>query len=192
MPNPDASQSDKSKFPVWIVVFLLAIPVGIAVLGIVAALGIYGVRKYLSAAKSSEAKFETARIAKDAMAAFEKEIELPDGTAGHRLCPSATKSVPPSLADVGGKKYMSSPAEWTADGPDAGFGCLQYSTSVPQYYMYSYEATGTGAVGDRFTARANGDLDGDGISSTFELSGTVKEGDVIAVMPTLKETMPEE
>ena len=42
----------------------------------------------------------------------------------------------------------------------------------PHYYMYTYEASGldNNAV---FTARAVGDLDCDGVYSTFELVGRV-------------------
>lgn len=192
MSQPADPSQPKSSVPVWLILIIVGIPAAIAAIGVVAALGIYGVRKYLVAAKSAEAKAEIGRMTKDAIAAYEMETELPDGTMGHRLCPSASKSVPENLSDVGGKRYMSSPGEWTADGPDKGFACLRFSISTPQYYMYSYEATGTGASGDSFTARANGDLNGDGLASTFELSGTIDSGGDLRVAPGLTETMPTE
>lgn len=183
----------KSSFPVFIIVLIVAIPAFVALLGVLAALGIYGVRKYLVAAKSAEARATVMMIARDAAGAYEREVALPDGSMGHRLCPSASRSVPASPADIRGKKYMAAPSEWAVDAAsNAGFACLGFSMAQPQYYMYSYESTGVGAVGDAFTARANGDLNGDGTLSTFEISGRVLSGDRLEVAPNLTETLPDE
>ena len=64
----------------------------------------------------------------------------------------------------------------------------------PQYYMYSYVSDGdeTGAVGQTFTATAEGDLNGDGVSSKFELPGAIQAGGVVAIAPNIAETDPEE
>jgi hypothetical protein len=58
--------------------------------------------------------------------------------------------------------------------------------SQPQYYQYDYKATATG-----FTVTAHGDLNGDGIVSTFEVEGKLSGG-MVTVAPMIKETMPEE
>jgi hypothetical protein len=42
-----------------------------------------------------------------------------------------------------------------------------------------------------FVARARGDIDGDGVMSTFELRGQLI-GDRLHVAPTIQETDPEE
>jgi hypothetical protein len=62
----------------------------------------------------------------------------------------------------------------------------------PQYYMYSYRAVGRSSPGDSFVATANGDLNGDGVLSTFALKGQVQPGGAIAVDPNLLETNPAE
>jgi type IV pilus assembly protein PilA len=191
--SPGSVQKPKSSFPVFIIVLIAAIPAVIGLVGVLAALAIYGVRSYLVAAKSAEAKSVVMMMARDSAAAYEREVALPDGTMGHRLCPSASRSVPASAADIRGQKYMSAPSEWTVDeASDGGFACLGFSMAQPQYFMYSYESTGVGNAGDEFTARANGDLNGDGVTSTFEISGRVQPGGALEVAPNLTEILPKE
>jgi type IV pilus assembly protein PilA len=75
---------------------------------------------------------------------------------------------------------------------NGGFACLRFSMDMPQYYMYSYHAAGRGSPGDSFEARANGDLNGDGILSTFTLAGRVQPDGELAVEPAIRETNPGE
>jgi hypothetical protein len=94
---------------------------------------------------------------------------------------------------VSGRKYQSTPSEWQVDSAaDAGFACLRFEIDYPQYYMYSYVETGTpGSAGDGFRATANGDLDGDGVASTFSIEGRVTGG-TLTVAPNIAEINPEE
>lgn len=155
-----------------IILAVLAV-VAIPAFGIFAVLGIYGVRKYIANAKTAEAKNVLGQIGRLAVAEYDET---------HRLCPSASFSVPQEMDAVRARKYMSMASEWRADEKvDAGFACLKLSLATPQYYQYSYEATATS-----FVARAHGDLDGDGIVSTFELRGEVKGGRLV-VAPALLE-----
>jgi type IV pilus assembly protein PilA len=109
------------------------------------------------------------------------------------LCASATKSVPASAASIRGMKYQSAPGDWTVDAPDGGFACLRFMMDMPQYYQYSYARSGKGsAPGDSFTGTANGDLNGDGVLSTFQIRGAIAAGGTLNVAPTLIETNPDE
>lgn len=166
----------------------------VVVIGILAALAISGMRKFMAAAKTAEALNGVGMLSADATAAYERErLDARGAPITHRLCPSASRAVPPSLADVRGKKYASSPADWSADAPtEAGFACLRFQLDAPQYYQYQYRASGTGAkAGDAYTAEAHGDLDGDGAASTFSVTGTVGASGAIDASP-LAETRPEE
>jgi hypothetical protein len=49
---------------------------------------------------------------------------------------------------------------------------------VPHAYAFGLDTTGTG-----FVARARGDLDGDGVLSTFEVRGAIRPGEKAAVEP---------
>jgi len=58
--------------------------------------------------------------------------------------------------------------------------------------MYSYTATSTNAIGGTYTATANGDLNGDGVLSTFTMTGTIGSGMVLNTSPSILEVNPEE
>jgi type IV pilus assembly protein PilA len=161
--------------------------------GIFAVLGIYGVRKYIANAKTAEARNSVAMMGRDAAMAFENGSALPSGRSGRALCPSASRSVPASILSVSAKKYQSSAADWQVDAArHAGFACLRFSMTAPQYYMYSYKAHGTSTPGDAFEAFAQGDLNGNGKMSFFKLTGTVDASGSLTVAPNLFEQDPEE
>jgi type IV pilus assembly protein PilA len=146
-------------------------------------LSVMGSGKFKRAAKSVEAKHHVGVMARDVTEAF--LAENPDGSR-HRLCPSASKPVPELASAIGGKMYQSSAAEWQIDKEaNAGFACLQFFMDEPQRYQYAYEATD-----NSFVVRARGDLNGDGIYSTFEISGKVEGGKII--LAAMVETSPEE
>lgn len=179
---------------------LVELMIVVAIIGVLAALAIYGVRKYLLNAKTAEAKEGIGRIAKDASSAYDRE-GMPDSvltlgnTAGitHRLCPTAV-AVPTNMANIAGQKWQSSPANWNL----TGWNCLKFSMKDPQYYQYQYMSSDTtGAAGGTFVVDAHGDLNGDGTSfSTFTIGGAIQDsttaGLVLTVAPNFSENLPEE
>jgi type IV pilus assembly protein PilA len=169
----------------------------VGIVGVLAALALYGVRKYLLNAKTAEVRNSLGQMGKDAKAAYERESMagsvLPQGTSSrvvNNLCTDAASSVPDNISKVRGAKYQSVGTDWTA-GNDVlkGWVCLRFTVTDPQYYMYDYKGT-TGDSG-MFTAAGYGDLDGNGLTSTFTLHGQVHSG-VVFVSPTLVEDSPEE
>lgn len=171
-----------------IIVIVLAVLI-VPIIGILAVLSIYGTRKYISNAKAAEAKNSLSQIGQDAISAYEREDMLApaDGTVKRRICPSASARVPADRTAVSGKKYQSTTSEWEVDrGANVGFSCLKFEMSSPQYFQYEYNATPTG-----FTARAFGDLNGNGIFSTFELKGELV-GNRLVTSPTILEIDPQE
>jgi len=170
----------------------------VAIVGVLATLAIYGVRKYLLNAKTAEVRNAVGQMTKDAKTAYEREsmaatILAAGGVAGvsNNLCVTATNSVPAAKASIAGQKYQSNLTEWTADQatPGKGFSCLRFSVSDPQYYMYSY--TGTAGSAGAFAAQGMGDLNGDGTTSTFTLNGAVTGG-IVFVAPNFLENKPDE
>ena len=153
--------------------------------GILAVLAISGFRSYLQKAKMVEATNTIAAIGRSAAASYDEDPTL---------CASATAPIPSSLLLVRGKKYISAPADWTRDLPsNAGFACLKFEMSYPQYYQYDYKRIGSGAApGDQFHAIAHGDLNSDGVASTFDLTGQVTKGGAVAVNSTIAKTDPTE
>jgi type IV pilus assembly protein PilA len=171
---------------------LVELMIVVAIIGVLAALAIYGVRKYLANAKTAEARTAVGRIAKDASSAWDRESMsvsiIPLGsTAGisHALCPqgNAVPGTPPAAA-----KYQTKPSDWIG-----GWACLRFSMDGPQYFSYSY----TSVADTSFAAVANGDLNGDGNPSTFTMSGSIQSDPstqerVVVVSPNITELNPEE
>lgn len=185
---PPQPPPKSSSVPLWLIIGGAVLLLLVAIVGVLAVLGVYGTRKYVASSKTAEARNTLGMIARSAVAAYEDDGATPDDAKLlHRICPSASAPVPASKAMVSGKKYQSSPGEWTVDaGKNAGFACLKVDLSMPQYFQYEYEATPTS-----FVARAHGDLNGDGVYSTFELRGQVV-GDKLVVAPAITEINPGE
>jgi type IV pilus assembly protein PilA len=172
---------------------LVELMIVVAIIGVLAALAIYGVRKYLANAKSAEARTAIGRITKDAAAAWDRE-SMAAGVMGlgssagvaRALCPTAP-AVPAALTSVAGQKYQSSPVDWK----QAGWSCLRFSMDGPQYYQYTYTATAT-----TFAAVANGDLNANAVPSTFTMTGALvadATGEtVVTVSPSITELNAEE
>ena len=155
---------------------LVELMIVVAIIGVLAALAIFGVRRYLASAKTAEARNSLGAMGRGAIGAFEKEADsaqsIAEGSAGdapvHSLCPSAANAVPSSKDSIKGKKYQANTAAG-ADYDQAAFRCLKFTMNQPQYYMYNYSTPNT----SQFNATAEGDLDGDGTTSTFTLTGNV-------------------
>lgn len=173
---------------------LVELMIVVAIVGILAALAIYGVRKYMANAKSAEARQSLGQLTKDAANAYNREhmaaaILADNGVAGvsNQLCKGSSTTVPAAQASIAGQKYQSNPSEWDTGDKDTGWQCLKFSMAQPQYYMYGY-VTPTATT---FTATAQGDLDGDAVLSTFTMKGEVRSQQVY-VSPTIDEDKPEE
>ena len=168
---------------------LVELMIVVAIIGVLAALAIYGVSKYLASAKTSEAKNTVGAVVKGATAAYERETVPAEILAGgasssgsaRQLCGTAT-AVPAAVPT--GTKYNPNQAEgsdFETGNTTTGWKCLKFSMAQPMYYRYSYfvasgflapsGAPAPGASG--FEAGAQGDVDGDGTFSTFVRGGSL-------------------
>lgn len=183
---------------------LIELMIVVVIIGILAALAIYGVQKYVANSKSAEARQMLGRMSKDMLTFFEGEnqrYEILDlgGSAeiSQALCPAADPlpSAPPSR----GKVLLA-----LSDFSDsAGWQCLGTTITTPIYYAYNMESSQAGSLAalsaasanDSFDAIAQGDLDGDGDFSTFTMGGIVRDGGnglQLVLATTVQEENPEE
>jgi hypothetical protein len=175
---PPPAKSGSSTVVIIIVVAVVVVFAIIAGIGVVASLSIYGTRKYLATAKEAEGRNGVAMIARDAVAAAERE-----SSTGSRELPPTALPVPSTLSQVSAKKYMSTTSDWS--GP--GWAELKFSMMAPQYFQYQWERTSA----TQGVARATSDLDGDGRADViFELPVTCTTTPSLAceAASTVKET----
>jgi len=133
----------------------------VGVVGVLSAVAIPAFMKYIAKSKTTEAKMFLRKMADGARAyAYEQ---------GKGAFPPAAP-LTPSSGPCGADKCEPNAEQWAHPGWTA----LMFSVDDPHYYAYEFVSDGSS-----FTARAMGDLDGDGIPSVFELYGEVKDGEPV-------------
>ncbi len=170
----------------------------VAIIGVLSTLAIQGVRRYVANAKTAEARGALGGMARLAVMAYDRELVDVGGVLAvggtqsgpsKSFCGSASNTVPAAIGSVRAVRYQSAPAEWLTGDLRTGWRCLRFNVNSPQSYLYGYTAT-TGIDG-AFTASAQGDLNGDGVASSFEIFGKADQA-VPRISPVLKETNPDE
>lgn len=186
---------------------LVELMIVVAIIGVLAALAIYGVSRYLKSAKTAEATNNIGAIQKNATEALTREkmsgaYQPPGSTVGlsYGFCGPEAAKVP--AATPHGAKYVSGAADWQVGKslvpgtPDVGFYCLKFSVDQPQYYSYGYTTVGAGnVVGNSIAITANGDLDGNLKESTFLMAGQIAGApgaESLVWAPKTLDTDPEE
>ncbi len=171
---------------------LVELMIVVAIIGVLAALAVYGVGRYLGSSKTSEAKQTIGAISRAAHAAYERDNafseDLAEGTfastSSHMLCGPAQ---PVPMVVPPGRKYQ--PKTTKGDDFDSGdeqkgWKCLRFAMTQPHYYQYMYtrdKALSTNPAActvDCYEAAAFGDLDGDMVMSQFSQTGKIQNGEL--------------
>ena len=151
---------------------LIELMIVVAIIGILAAVAIPAFMDYMKKGKVSEAELNLNAIGKSAKTAYVEKAGFPAVDSGG-LTPAATCCTGPN------KKCAVAAANWNGN---AAWDALDFSVDEPHYFQYSY----SGVVGGgSFAAVAEGDLDCDGTTMRYTLSGAWNEGN-----PTYDRTAP--
>ena len=174
---------------------LVELMIVVAIIGVLAALAIYGVSRYLAGAKTSEAKESVGAISRAADTAFkafkQKAAILADGASGlaatSGLCGSATP-VPAVPTNVKYQPNTAAGADFNFGDETTGWQCLKFYHDKPILYSYNYNSAAgyitppvggpnPGALG--MEAAAKGNIDNDADFSYFARSGEVRNGNLV-------------
>lgn len=145
---------------------LIELMIVVAILGILAAVAIPAFVRYLRRSKTTEAVDKLAYLFRQSSVYITAE-RVGRGMGGAVLAVQfpSTQALTPATVPAG-VRTLTPAASW--DTPT--WQALSFAISDPHYYAYAYDSAGTGTSA-QFTARAVGDLDGDGVTSTFERAG---------------------
>jgi len=123
----------------------------VVLFGVTFAFRTFGWSRFVANSQLQEGKSNVVYLARAITACAAKTGKLPP----------TSHTVPGDLAQVGGKAYTSTDADWS----DEAFACDGFRVRAPQHFQYQWEKTSdhTGV------ARARGDFNGDGVvEATFE------------------------
>jgi type IV pilus assembly protein PilA len=173
---------------------LLELLNAVSLAAVISALAMYGLGRYIRHGKTAEAIGSVSALAQAALAYYnDSDSTQPAGgaeAASHamRHFPASSRgSVPQNPDDVRGKRYQSTRADWSP----SPWRELNFSIPQPQFYRYSFESSGTGKSSVA-VAIAEGDLDGNGVKSTYRLRVTVNDKLAAQIAAGIERENPEE
>ncbi len=163
---------------------LVELMIVVAIIGILAAVAIPGFMKYIKDSKTSEAKVNIKAIAEGALSFYQTE-HATDSTGvafftkqypNSNFCRSTAsqggscesgKGNQPTLQNAGQKA--------TGDFSKEPWISLNFQTSAPVYYTYSYAGTGSATEASGFTTQTAAKLDSvTAVDSCFQMVGTTE------------------
>ena len=160
---------------------LVELMIVVAIIGVLAALAIYGVSRYLKHSKTAEATRSLAAIETGSKAKYQNEtiVTPATGETDHLFCGVMAEDTGTDQPAAIPKAQKIAVVTTATTGYGEGlWKCLKFSLNAPQFYQYHYEGSGKGSTADAaYKATAAGDLDGNSVSSLYTILGKVVDGE---------------
>ncbi len=169
---------------------LIELMIVVAIIGVLAAIAIPAFSNYLKKAKTAEAPAQLKGLFTSAATYYLGEKwntgVLAEGAAAAALVGCTVTAGQTSVAPSGSKNQL----DWSTEGGGT-FKAMGFSIADPVYFQYSANG-GTGMCDGTaddvtvYTFIANGDLDGDGTTSTFRLDAGSDRNNELKRAPSLR------
>ena len=142
---------------------LVELMIVVVILGILAAVAIPAFTRYVKRSKTSEATGNISKI-------YQGEVSYYNQSSEQSVASFASAPRTPAGGDPSASKYTAQPTAFTGD---SGWSAIGFSVDSPLYYAYSATASASS-----FNAVATGNIDGDGVNSTFSRSAALNAGEI--------------
>lgn len=154
----------------------------VAGVGVLAAVAVPSFMKYMKKSKTAEGVINLKHISHNA-----REYYITGDPEGLTV---GSKSLPPSVGPTpalgtccaSGEKCSPQDGDWN----QAGWKALDFAMSDPHYYSYEFVSAPADSAVQSFTAFAYGDLDCDGVYSTYSAYGEVINGELQLASDVIK------
>ncbi len=143
---------------------LMELMVVLAIIGILASVAIPMLLQYIKKSKVSEVSLNIRKIYDGELSYYAEDHVSTTGEIIHKFVAAG-----PTPSNV--PAATKAPGDWSTEG----WKSINFAMDTYSAYQYQVVTTGTGNTA-AFTARARGDLDGDGTYSVFERWGWVEQG----------------
>jgi type IV pilus assembly protein PilA len=149
---------------------LIELMIVVAIIGLLAAVAIPAFMKYIRRSKTVEASQNLGKLYGASVAYYEAEHANLAQQIVDKQFPDQSGGPTPAKGSCCPRKC--DPTAWTASWQTPVWASLNFSVDDPFYYSYQYDSAGANA-GANFSAWAFGDLNCNGVYSTFLRGGRI-------------------
>jgi len=162
---------------------LLELMIVVAIMGILAAVAVPSMMRYIAKSKTAEARQQLEKIYNGARVYYMDVHQQPGSMQPlEAQFPVSTAATPAASCCTLGGKCVPSQADWATPTWTG----LAFSMDDPHYYQYDFISSGLGDDAE-FTARAIGNLDCDAVFSTYSMYGEAEPGRVVGAAAISRE-----
>ena len=155
---------------------LIELMIVVAIIGVITSLAIPAFTKYVRRSRVVEAVRSVRAMFDGSVTYYADEHSDRAGIIVPKQFPAGAGPTPsaPCCDQPAGK----CPAQPQLFESDATWSAVGFTISDPHYFIFTYASDGSDD-GSQFTARANGDLNCNGLMSTFERVGSINAGEYV-------------